>query len=107
MLYTEALSIFDELVLKCADIKHIYRDSLKWRGFCLYKLNKYLETVNCYSKLSAIGPNMNGWGCGSYPLYWMGFYSDALKCCDKELVLENSISFPLNFCPNFGDHYKF
>ena len=88
--YTEALNIFDELVVECRNMKSIYVDALNWKGFCLYMLDKFPEALECTVKLLAIDPANVKWGQAASCLYHMQHYSEALEYSDKGLAKDNT-----------------
>ena len=89
-LYTDALIIFDKLVLESTGMGSIYKDALRNKGFCLYMLGKFPEALDCYNKLSAVNPNMKEWRYMAACLYEISKYSEALEPCDKGLKLNST-----------------
>ncbi len=89
-LYTDALNIFDKLVLESEGMGSIYKDALRNKGFCLYMLGKFPEALDCYNKLSAVNHNMKEWRYMAACLYESSKYSEALKPCDKGLKLNST-----------------
>ncbi len=89
-LYTEALNIFDELISKCIDEKSIYMNALRYKAECLYQLDKFLEALDCYNKISDLKPNEHNWGKKASCLWKMLEYEEAYEYCENGLELNSS-----------------
>ena len=91
MLYREALSIFDGLILKCADIKPIYRECLKWSIVCLNSIEKYKEVFKLCDEALLVNDGLDSEQLLIFKirsLNNLGRYEDAINCANALLSMD-------------------
>ena len=88
--YTEAIAVFDKIILEGGVKNSIYADALNGKALCLYMLNKFPEALEYTVKLLAIDPVKTKWGQAASCLYYMDRYEEALKYSEKGLAKDDA-----------------
>jgi len=82
--WEDALNHFERVVI----VNPKFFKGWHYKGFALYELGKYVESIECYDKALEINPQYaEAWSNRGNLLYELGRYEEALACCNKALEI--------------------